>query len=116
MSFKYKAHLWDNKKEVMSKYQELLHNPYKMHHKEIKEDVKEVIFYVVSCMCDNKYTLRFKKHNGEFGMSGMGFALSNFGFSYKPFEIEWAADEGDWIRVKNMINSGTVKVEKVISR
>jgi len=116
MSFKYKAHLWDNKKEVMSKYQELLHNPYKMHHKEIKEDVKEVIFYVVSCMCDNKYTLRFKKHNGEFGMSGMGFALSNFGFSYKPFEIEWAADEGDWIRVKNMINSGTVKIEKVISR
>ena len=116
MSFKYKAHLQDNKKEVMSKYQELLHNPYKMHHKEIKEDVKEVIFYVVSCMCDNKYTLRFKKHNGEFGMSGMGFALSNFGFSYKPFEIEWAADEGDWIRVKNMINSGTVKVNKVVSR
>jgi len=103
-------------RDKISRYQELLHNPYKMHHKEIKEDVKEVIFYVVSCMCDNKYTLRFKKHNGEFGMSGMGFALSNFGFSYKPFEIEWVADEGDWIRVKNMINSGTVKVEKVISR
>ncbi len=103
-------------RDEISRYQELLRNPYKMHHKEIKEDVKEVIFYVVSCMCDNKYTLRFKKHDGEFGMSGMGFALSNFQFSYKPFEIEWAADEGDWIRVKNMINSGTVKVEKVISR
>jgi hypothetical protein len=35
---------------------------------------------------------------------------------WKPFEIEWAADEGDWIRVKNMINSGTIKVEKIISR
>lgn len=106
----------------MSKYQELIHNPYKMHHKEIKENAREVIFYVVSCMCDNKYTLRFRKNDdGDFKMSGMGFALSNFQFGYKEggiksFEIEWAADEGDWIRVKNMINSGTVKVEKVISR
>ena len=103
-------------RDEISRYQELLHNPYKMHHKEIKEDVKEVIFYVVSCMCDNKYTLRFKKHNGEFEMSGMGFALSNFQFSYKPFEIEWEADQENWIDVVDMINSGTVKVEKVISR
>ena len=101
----------------VSRYQELLLNPFYMNGKTIKENAKEVIFYVVSCMCDNKYTLRFRKdNNGEFDMSGMGVSLSNFQFSYKPFEIEWAADEGDWIRVKNMINSGTVKVEKVISR
>ena len=106
----------------MDKYEELIHNPYRMHHKEIKENTREVIFYVVSCMCDNKYTLRFRKNDdGDFKMSGMGFALSNFQFGYqeggtKPFEIEWVADEGDWIGVKNMINSGTVKVEKVISR
>jgi hypothetical protein len=49
-------------------------------------------------------------------MSGMGFSLSNFQFKHKPFEIEWEADGGDWIGVKNMINSGTVKVDKVISR
>tara|TARA_R110000824_G_scaffold55543_3_gene152938 strand:- start:65 stop:370 length:306 start_codon:yes stop_codon:yes gene_type:complete len=101
----------------MSKYQELIHNPYRMHHKEIKENAREVIFYVVSCMCDNRYTLHFsKKDNGDFRMSGGSFALSNFGFKHKPFEIEWVADEGDWIGVKNMINSGTVKVDKVISR
>ena len=125
MSFKYKAHLWDDKKKVMSKYQELLQNPFYMNGKTVKENAKEVIFYVVSCMCDNKYTLRFRKNdNDEFKMSGMGFALSNWQFGLrpfvqggiKPFEIEWIADEGDWIGVKNMINSGTIKVEDVISR
>jgi len=101
----------------MSKYQELLQNPFYMNGKTVKENAKEVIFYVVSCMCDNKYTLRFRKNdNDEFKMSGMGFALSNFQFEFKPFEIEWIADEGDWIGVKNMINTGTIKVEKVISR
>tara|TARA_R100001480_G_scaffold13117_3_gene21906 strand:- start:8592 stop:8858 length:267 start_codon:yes stop_codon:yes gene_type:complete len=88
-----------------------------MNGKTVKENAREVIFYVVSCMCDNKYTLRFRKNdNDEFKMSGMGFALSNFQFEFKPFEIEWIADEGDWIGVKNMINTGTIKVEKVISR
>ena len=122
MSFKYKAHLWDDKKEVMSKYQELLKNPFYMNGKTVTENAREVIFYVVSCMCDNKYTLRFRKNdNDEFKMSGMGFALSNFQFGLreggiKPFEMEWEADQENWIDVVDMINSGTVKVEKVISR
>ncbi len=105
----------------MSKYQELIQNPPKVL-SNIVENPKEVIFYVVSCMCDNKYTLKLRKNdNDEFKMSGMGFALSNFQFGYqeggiKPFEIEWEADKGNWLDVKLMINSGTVKVEKVISR
>ena len=105
----------------MSKYQELIQNPPKVY-QEIEINAREVIFYVVSCMCDNKYTLRFRKNdNDEFKMSGMGFALSNFQFGYqeggiKPFEMEWEADQENWIDVVDMINSGTVKVEKVISR
>lgn len=105
----------------MSKYQELRMNPPSVV-KDIKKNAKEVIFYVVSCMCDNKYTLRFRKNEqGEFKMSGMGYSLSNFQFGYrhggwKPFEIEWEADNGNWLDVKNMINSGTVVIEKVISR
>jgi hypothetical protein len=100
----------------MSKYQELRVNPPSVL-KDIKKDAKEVIFYVVSCMCDNRYTLRFKKNGeGEFKMSGMGFALSNFQFRYEPFEMEWQADEGNWDRVQTMINSGTSVIEKVISR
>ena len=105
----------------MSKYQELLKNPPKVY-QEVKKDAKEIIFYVVSSMCDNKYTLRFIKNDDDkFKMSGMGFSLSNFQFGYKeggikPFEIEWEADNRNWIDVVDMINSGTVKVEKVISR
>jgi len=105
----------------MSKYQELIQNPPKVY-QEVKKNAKEVIFYVVSSMCDNKYTLKFRKNNNdEFKMSGMGFALSNFQFGFreggiKPFEIEWEADNGNWVDVVDMINSGTVKVDKVISR
>ena len=105
----------------MSKYKELIQNPPRVY-QEVKKNAKEVIFYVVSCMCDNKYTLRFRKNdNDEFKMSGMGFALSNFQFGLreggiKPFEIEWEADNQNWIDVVDMINSGTVKVDKVVSR
>ena len=105
----------------MSKYQELLQNPPRVR-SSIKKNAKEIIFYIVSCMCDNKYTLKFgKNNNDEFKMSGMGFSLSNFQFGHreggiKPFEIEWEADNQNWIDVVDMINSGTVKVEKVISR
>lgn len=98
----------------MSKYRELVLNPPKL---SVKKGAREVIFYVVSCMCDNKYTLRFKKNNdGDFKMNGMGFSLSNFGFKFKPFEIEWEADAGNWDSVILSINSGTIKVEDVISR
>ena len=96
----------------MSKYQELLQNPPRVR-SSIKKNAKEVIFYVVSCMCDNKHTLRFRKNDDdEFKMSGMGQALSNFQFGYKeggikPFEIEWEADNGNWTDVIEMINSGT---------
>ena len=105
----------------MSKYQELIQNPPKVY-QEVKKNAKEVIFYTISCMCDNKNTLRFRKNeNNEFKMSGMGFSLSNFQFGLReggiePFEIEWEADQENWIDVVDMINSGTVKVEKVISR
>jgi len=105
----------------MDKYQELLQNPPRVR-SSIKKNAKEVIFYVVSCMCDNKHTLRFRKNDDdEFKMSGMGQALSNFQFGYKeggikPFEIEWEADNGNWTDVIGMINSGTEKIEKVISR
>ena len=101
----------------MSKYQELLVNPFYMNGKTVKENAREVIFYVVSCMCDNWYTLHFRKNDrGDFRMSGGRFSLSNFQFKFKPFEMEWEADQENWIDVVDMINSGTVKVEKVISR
>jgi hypothetical protein len=98
----------------MSKYQQLLQNPPFI---KVKKDAREVIFKTVSCMCDNVHYLRFKKNDeGDFKLSGGGFALSNWQMKHPKHDIEWVADEGEWRRVVKMINTGTSKVESVKSR
>jgi hypothetical protein len=98
----------------MSKYQELRNNPPKL---TIKEGVREVIFKTVSCMCDNVHHLRFKKNEeGDFKLDGTGYAISNWQMNYPRHEIEWMADEGSWLTVIKMINSGTSQIESVASR
>lgn len=98
----------------MSKYQELLQNPPRI---KVKKDAREVIFKTVSCMCDNVHYLKFKKNtDGDFKMSGNGFALSNWQMNHPPHDIEWTADEGMWNQVVRMINTGTAKIESVKSR
>ena len=98
----------------MKQYRYLRDNPPTL---EVVKEPKEVIIYTVSVMCDNKHTIRFSKNeNGEFKMSGMGFALSNWQMKHRQFEIEWKADEGKWNEVFTMVNSGTEAIEKVISR
>ena len=97
----------------MSKYRELRMNPPKL---TIKEGAREVIFKTVSCMCDNVHYLTFKKNvDGDFKMSGNGFALSNWQMKHAKHEIEWEADENEWGGVIAMINSGTEAIESVIS-
>jgi len=98
----------------MDKYQKLRMNPPKL---TVKKEAREVIFTVISCMCDNVYYLSFKKNNdGDFKMSGNGFALSNFQMKHPIHDIEWEADENEWGGVIAMINSGTSVVEEVKSR
>ena len=83
----------------------------------IVENPKEVIFHTVAGMCDNKNMFRFKKDaSGEFKLSCNGFAYSNFGIKGDKYELEWAADEGDFFDVIQMINSGFQLVERVVSR
>ena len=85
--------------------------------KEIKKNAKELIIHIVSSMCDNRYILSLRKDsNGEFKMSGNGYALSNFGFKSPPYEIAWAADEGNWSEVIVIINSGYQRIHKIKSR
>ncbi len=85
--------------------------------KEIKKNPRELMIHIVSSMCDNKYILSLKKNSdGEFRMSGGRFALSNFGFKSPVYEIEWAADEGDWSKVIHIINSGYQRIDKIVSR
>jgi hypothetical protein len=89
----------------------------------VKENAREVILEMVSVMCDNRSLLKFKKNkDGEFRLNspprdgGCGPALSNYQFKHAIYDIEWAADEGDWERVFIMINSGTELIESVKSR
>ena len=85
--------------------------------KEIKKNPRELMIHIVSSMCDNRYILSLKKNSdGEFRMSGGRFALSNFGFKSPVYEIEWAADEGDWSKVIHSINSGYQRIDKIVSR
>ena len=98
----------------MSKYRELRLNPPKL---TIKKDAKEIMFHMVSVMCDNKSLIRLRKDgNGEFKLNGMGQSLSNFQWKHQPYEIEWEADLGEWGGVIAMINSGTEVIESVASR
>ena len=98
----------------MSMYRELSINPPTIR---VKKDPREVILTTISCMCDNKGTLKFKKNSeGDFKMSGGGFALSNWQMKHDRYDIEWMADENDWDQVIRMINTGTAVVSAVRSR
>ncbi len=98
----------------MSKYRELRISPPKL---EVVGNPKEVIITTISCMCDNKGTLRLKKNEtGEFKISGCGFALSNWQMKHDRFDIEWAADEGNWKEVFKMIKTGTSAIQSLRSR
>lgn len=101
----------------MSKYQELLHNKPKL---TIKDNSSEVIFTLVSCMCDNITYIRFKKDNNEFKIShynnNVALAFSNLQTKYTKHEIEWEVDSENWDKVIEMINSGTSLILEVKSR
>ena len=83
----------------------------------IVENPREVIFHTVASMCDNKHMFKFKKNaEGDFNLTCNGFAYSNFGIKNNKYELEWAADEGNFFNVIQMINSGYQVVEEIASR
>lgn len=97
-----------------SKYVTLRHNPPKL---EVKENARELIITTVSCMCDNIHHLTLKKNSdGDFKLDTIKFALSNWQMAYPAHDIEWTADEGNWSKVFEMINSGTEVISEVKSR
>tara|TARA_R110000751_G_scaffold94798_5_gene185076 strand:- start:2746 stop:3042 length:297 start_codon:yes stop_codon:yes gene_type:complete len=98
----------------MTKYRELLKNPPKL---EVKENSREIKIDLVSCMCDNRYRWTIKKNeDGDYKIFTHGFAYSNWQIKHQIDDIEWVADEGNWIEVFRMINSGTSKIENIKSR
>ena len=101
----------------MSKYQELLHNPPTFTELYDSNDLREIIFETISCMCDNKRFLKLKRNSdGDFKLSGNGFSISNWQIKYPSHDIEWEADDNNWGSVVNMINTGTSKINTVKCR
>mgnify|MGYP001304849616 FL=1 len=95
----------------MSKYQELLVNPPKL---KIEGKPREIKINLVSCMCDNKYRWTIKQNeDGDYKINTHGFAYSNWQIKERKDDIEWTADEGNWERVIQMINTGTSKIENI---
>ena len=99
----------------MSKYRDLLNNPPKL---EVKENAREVVINLVSCMCDNRGKITLKKNSeGDFKLNTHSQAFSNFQIKFDRDDIEWEADDGrKWGKVIKMINSGTYKIESIKSR
>lgn len=97
-----------------SKYVTLRHNPPKL---KVKENARELVITTISCMCDNVHYLTLKKNiEGDFKLDTVRFALSNWQMKYPKHDIEWAADEGNWDKVFEMINSGTEAISEIKSR
>ena len=99
----------------MTLYETMKKNPISV---QIKNNAKDVVLELVSVMCDNKHTFRFKKNtNGEFKLSTCGFSYSNFQIKHhSKIDLEWLADDNQWQEVVNAINSGTSNVYKIKSR
>ena len=98
----------------MSKYQSLRQNPPKL---SVKENAREIVITTVSCMCDNIHYLTLKKNSeGDFRLHTHGYAFSNWQMEHPEHDIEWAADEGDWNHVFEMINTGTALISEIKSR
>ena len=98
----------------MDKYTELLNNPPKL---EVKENAREVVINLISCMCDNRYKWTIKKNpEGDFKINTHRFAFSNFQVKFDRDDIEWEADDSNWDTVFRMINSGTSKIDNIKSR
>jgi hypothetical protein len=88
----------------------------------VKDNAREVVIKTISVMCDNVSYLTFRKNaDGDFRVSGslpngMGACLSNWQMEADKVDLEWTADEQDWNKVIDIINTGTSQVEIVRSR
>ena len=92
----------------------------------IISDPKEVVFNLVSCMCDNRDRLIFKKTNAngymEFRVylksypSGTMQSLSNLQMKADEIDLAWKAGGNEWENVVELIETGTSVIESIMSR
>ena len=98
----------------MSIYQSLLHNPPKL---VFVPNSRQVIFNLVSCMCDNKHTIAYDLDKDNLS----GYSLSNLqlksgGYYDLVTLLEQALAEDDaeaFAKSVSLINTGTSKIASV---
>jgi hypothetical protein len=94
-------------------YKKLIENPPKL---EIPVNTTEMMIHTVSVMCDNKQLISMKKYVDGWSMNTRGQAFTNFQTKCYQYEIEWAADANDWDKAFELLNSGTIVIEKIVCR
>jgi hypothetical protein len=99
----------------MNKYRTLISTPPKL---EVRSAPKEVVFYVISAMCDNDYTITFTRNDDKsYNVSGGRFSLRNFSMQGDwEQDLRWLAQDGEWQEVIAVINTGNIVVERVRCR
>ena len=91
----------------MSIYQSLLHNPPKL---VFVTNSRQVIFNLVSCMCDNKHTIAYDLDKDNLS----GYSLSNLQLLVMLLEQALAEDDAEaFAKSVSLINTGTSKVASV---
>lgn len=99
----------------MSLFHALRANPPKI---TVGEGCKEVVFTLVSAMCDNVSYLVFKKNSdGEFYLrhrnDHVPLSFSNLQCKTSDFDLCWLADDENWPEIINLINTGTSRISSV---
>ena len=98
----------------MSIYQILLHNPPKL---VLVPNSRQVIFNLVSCMCDNKNTIAYDLDKDNLsGYSLSNLQLSGGGYYDLVTLLEQALAEDDaeaFAKSVSLINTGTSKIASV---
>lgn len=104
--------------EEISLYNQLRRNPPQI---KLKGELNKIIINMVSCMCNNKSQIIIMKKDNIYSIwstlsSGMGYAMSNYGMKHTTSDIIWEAEDHNWDKVIEMINSGTSVIESIKAR
>ena len=71
-------------------------------------------YAVLPSSSNNRYRWTIKQNeDGDYKIFTHGFAYSNWQIKDRKDDIEWVADEGNWDKVFEMINSGTSTIESI---
>lgn len=79
---------------------------------DIKPNPREIIFELVSCMCDNISYLHYRRDNSSLRHynSHCSLAFSNLQCKALQAEVLWAIEDNEFDKVVAMLNTSTSRV------